>query len=151
MQHCTLCLLFNNNKLLLGLKKQGLGKGLFNGFGGKVENGESIEQAAIRELQEEAGITAHAYRKVGILDFEFPQKPGWNQKVHVFVVHEWTGTPIETEEMKPEWFNINQLPYSQMWEADTHWLPVVLGKKYVIAKFVYSANQKILEKEVNSL
>jgi len=151
MQHCTLCLLFKNNKLLLGLKKQGLGTGLFNGFGGKVENGESIEQATVRELQEEAGITAHAYRKVGIIDFEFPNKPKWNQKVHVFVVHEWTGLPIETDEMKPEWFDCENLPYSQMWEADTYWLPVVLNGKYVNAKFVYTNNQKILKKEVNSL
>lgn len=71
--------------------------------------------------------------------------------MHVFVVHEWTGTPVETYEMKPEWFDCENLPYSQMWEADTYWLPGVLDKKYVNAKFTYDENQKLLKKEVNSL
>lgn len=42
--------------VLLGLKKRGFGTGKWNGFGGKVEPGETIRQAAIREMKEEAGI-----------------------------------------------------------------------------------------------
>lgn len=34
--------------ILLGLKKRGFGKGKWNGFGGKVESGESILQGAMR-------------------------------------------------------------------------------------------------------
>jgi len=45
----TLVLVFKeDNSVLLGLKKRGFGKGLWNGFGGKVEPGETIVQAAAR-------------------------------------------------------------------------------------------------------
>jgi 8-oxo-dGTP pyrophosphatase MutT (NUDIX family) len=39
------------------MKKRGFGNGKYNGFGGKVENGETIQQAAIRETIEESGLT----------------------------------------------------------------------------------------------
>lgn len=36
------------NQILLGMKKRGLGSGKWNGFGGKVEPNETIEEAAKR-------------------------------------------------------------------------------------------------------
>lgn len=44
----TLVLLEKGSEILLGLKKRGFGKGLWNGFGGKVEPGEEIVDAATR-------------------------------------------------------------------------------------------------------
>jgi 8-oxo-dGTP pyrophosphatase MutT (NUDIX family) len=38
------------NKALLGMKKRGFGSGFYNGFGGKVEPGETIAEAAVREV-----------------------------------------------------------------------------------------------------
>lgn len=39
-----------DGKLLLGKKLRGFGEGFWNGFGGKVSKGESIVDAAIREV-----------------------------------------------------------------------------------------------------
>jgi len=39
----TLCILERDGKLLLGRKKRGFGTGRINGFGGKLEVGETIE------------------------------------------------------------------------------------------------------------
>eukprot|EP00051_Salpingoeca_urceolata_P006046 m.80347 g.80347 ORF g.80347 m.80347 type:complete len:91 (+) comp14659_c1_seq3:1046-1318(+) len=39
-------------RVLLGLKKRGFGQGKLNGFGGKVEAGETVAEAAARELEE---------------------------------------------------------------------------------------------------
>lgn len=44
----TLALIDRNNEILLGLKKRGFGEGLWNGFGGKVDPGEQIVDAAVR-------------------------------------------------------------------------------------------------------
>ena len=44
----------------------------------------------------------------------------------MFIVTDWVGDPVETEEMKPKWFNILNLPLDSMWEADKQWLPIVL-------------------------
>jgi len=44
----TLVMVTNESNILLGLKKRGFGSGKWNGFGGKVEANESIEEAAKR-------------------------------------------------------------------------------------------------------
>ena len=44
----TLVLIREPTRILLGMKKRGFGQGRWNGFGGKVEKGETIHQAAIR-------------------------------------------------------------------------------------------------------
>lgn len=48
----TLLLIHQANRVLLGMKKRGFGQGRYNGFGGKVEKGETIIEAAIRETIE---------------------------------------------------------------------------------------------------
>ena len=44
------------NRILLGRKKRGFGADKYNGFGGKLEAGESFRHCAIRELFEESGL-----------------------------------------------------------------------------------------------
>lgn len=57
MRQSTLVFVFNPaNQILLAMKKRGFGEGKWNGAGGKVEAGETIVQAASRELREETGI-----------------------------------------------------------------------------------------------
>ncbi|XP_011627048.1 7,8-dihydro-8-oxoguanine triphosphatase isoform X2 [Amborella trichopoda] len=46
----TLAIVNTGGRVLLGLKKRGFGEGYFNGFGGKLEEGESIDEAAAREV-----------------------------------------------------------------------------------------------------
>ena len=41
------------DQVLLGKKRRGLGKDLLNGFGGKLNKNETIEECAIREVKEE--------------------------------------------------------------------------------------------------
>jgi len=40
------------DRILLGMKKRGFGAGWWNGFGGKVQQGETIEEAAKRSTKE---------------------------------------------------------------------------------------------------
>ncbi len=131
MRQVTLCILVKEDKVLLGMKKQGFGAGNYNGFGGKQKPGETLEQTAVRELFEEAGIRTRAdcLEKKAELTFTFPHNSEWDQVVHVYIVYQWEGEPIETDEMKPEWFPILDVPYSRMWEADTYWMHHVLSKK----------------------
>ncbi len=149
MKTATLVFLVKQDQVLLGMKKRGFGLGRWNGFGGKIEQNETIEQAAIRELEEETGVTASSLEKRGEITFAFPSKPEWNQIVHLFVVTKWTGEPVESEEMLPRWFSHNSLPFDVMWPADPLWLPHILAGKFVTARFVREEDQStILEKEV---
>uniref|UniRef100_A0A669QC00 Oxidized purine nucleoside triphosphate hydrolase n=1 Tax=Phasianus colchicus TaxID=9054 RepID=A0A669QC00_PHACC len=73
----TLVLVVQPPRVLLGMKKRGFGAGLWNGFGGKVQPGESIEDAARRELLEESGLTVDTLQKMGQITFEFIAAPLW--------------------------------------------------------------------------
>ncbi|MDD3083602.1 MAG: NUDIX domain-containing protein [Candidatus ainarchaeum sp.] len=138
MNDKTLVFLADKKNVLLAMKKKGFGSGKWNGYGGKVEKGETILKAAIRELKEESGIEAKEKELefVGKISFVFLEKPEWNQDVHIFLIKE-IRKAIETEEMKPKIFKKNNLPFKQMWDGDKHWIPIILEKKEIIAKLEF--------------
>ena len=132
----TLCIPIKENGVLLGLKKRGFGSGRWNGFGGKVEEGETIEQATLRELDEEVGIKDGELIKSGILEFSFENDDKILQ-VHFFKLINFSDSPIETEEMRPQWFSFNEIPFSQMWPDDEYWLPLLLSDKLFEGEFLF--------------
>jgi len=71
------------------------------------------------------------------LTFEFPFKPDWSQVVHVFLAKAWQGDPEESDEMKPTWCRVDQIPFESMWDDASYWLPLVLKGKRIEAGFVY--------------
>jgi len=132
----TLCIPIKGDKVLLGMKKRGFGSGRWNGFGGKMEEGETIEQATLRELDEEVGIKDGKLSKAGILEFSFENDDKVLQ-VHIFKLLDFSGEPIETEEMKPEWFSFDKIPFSQMWSDDQYWFPLLLSSKLFEGEFLF--------------
>ena len=141
----TLSLLFlrKDDQILLAMKKRGFGEGRWNGVGGKVEAGESIEQAMVRETEEEIGVTPTVYEQVADIRFDeyFKGEPTL-MHVHVFTATEWVGEPTETEEMAPKWFSTTEIPYDDMWPDDPFWLPEIIDGKKISADF------KLDEKDV---
>ena len=146
MLDATLVFLVRGNEILLGYKKRGFAQGKLNGFGGKIENRETIESAAARELREECGVVVLPadLKSVAHLDFYFPARPEWNQVVHVFIAERWDGEPVETDEMRPAWFRIDAIPFNQMWADDQHWLPLVLQGKRVQAAFTFKDDNETI-------
>jgi 8-oxo-dGTP diphosphatase len=135
MKPATLCFVFRGDpyqSILLGYKKRGFGQGKWDGFGGKPHADESLVQAAVRELNEECGLLAAAADLIpmGVLIFNFPSKPEWGQEVHVFVARSWRGEPVESEEMRPQWFDLHHIPFEEMWDDSHIWLPhTLLGER----------------------
>lgn len=148
MRQATLCLLIKDQQILLGLKKRGFGEGKWNGVGGKVQDGETLEQAAIRETQEEIGVTPKSLEKVAVLNFTFPQKPEWDQQVSVFKITAWEGEPKESEEMNPDWFDIDKIPFENMWSDDIHWMPKVLSGLSLQGNFILNSDQSLEKFEI---
>ncbi len=143
----TLCVVYRDKQVLLGYKKRGFGAGRWNGFGGKPKENESLSEAAVRELKEEAGLIPLQIKKRGVLTFEFTNPPEILE-VYIFSVTDFTGEVIETEEMKPQWFELAQIPYSQMWPDDPYWLPLLLAGKNFSGKFYFRDYNTLLEQQV---
>jgi 8-oxo-dGTP diphosphatase / 2-hydroxy-dATP diphosphatase len=126
----TLSLIYQHPRILLGFKKRGFGEGRWNGFGGKPQEGESIEDATRREVREEVGLELKDIEKVGFIEFEFEDGSS-DVEVHFFKTEDFEGEPLETEEMRPEWFHVDAIPLHQMWPDDAYWFPLFLqGKKF---------------------
>ncbi len=146
----TLCLIQKGDQILLGMKKRGFGIGKWNGFGGKVETGETIEDAAKRETLEESGVEINKLEKKGVLDFEFANED-FIRQVHIFKATDYSGEPIETEEMKPQWFSVNEIPFDSMWPDDIFWMPLFLADKKFEGKFIFNDQYVITEHELREV
>ena len=125
----TLCFIIENGKILLIEKKRGLGAGKVNGPGGRIEAGETAEQGAIRETQEEVGLTPTGMEWAGELSFQF--RDGYSLHVELYRASGWTGELRETDEAKPFWCSTSEIPYGRMWADDEQWMPRLLaGEKF---------------------
>lgn len=125
----SLCFVKQDGKLLMIRKKRGLGTGKINAPGGRLEEGETALEAAIRETREEVGITPLNLSQRGELHFQFAD--GLALHCVVFFAEGCLGEPIETDEAIPYWMNPLDIPYHEMWADDVHWLPKMLeGKKF---------------------
>lgn len=145
LRQATLCFLIREKKVLLAMKKRGFAKDKWNGVGGKVESGETIEDAAKRETKEEIGFKVRSLEKVAILDFYFPHNLDWGQRVFVFEVRDWDGEPEESEEMAPMWYPFEKIPYHLMWADDAYWLPKILEGRKVKASFLFNESEEIID------
>jgi 8-oxo-dGTP diphosphatase/2-hydroxy-dATP diphosphatase len=131
--------IIKDNKILLGLKRRGFGANKWNGFGGKLKENETITEAALRECIEECGLTPTNYYKIGIIDFI----DSYQMVDHVYICLDFVGEVIETEEMSPKWFNIDEIPYDKMWIDDKYWLPLLIQEHKFKAKFIFSENTDV--------
>ena len=147
----TLCIVHQGDQVLLGMKKRGFGEGRWNGFGGKVHEGENIEEAMLRELEEETGLRLTAFEKRGVLEFQYQNDENKIHETHLFCATEFEGEPQESEEMRPQWFSVNEIPLESMWPDDRYWLPLFLEGKRFKGEFLFQDFNTILEYKVEKL
>lgn len=145
----TLLVVVKDNKILLAQKKRGFGVNLYNGVGGKRQEGETVYEAMVREAMEESSIKPLNAENVAIIDFDLYLK-GENvtEKMFIYLAHDYEGTVTESEEMRPEWFDIDNIPYDRMFADDILWLPEVLKGNKVVGSVVFDKEFNLLEKEM---
>ncbi len=144
----TIVFLRRGDEVLLAMKKRGFGAGRWNGAGGKPKPDETVEQAAIRECQEEIGVTPRSLEQMAEIRFHYPEGKVKQWHGFVYICREWEGEPRETEEMAPRWFQVDEVPFEEMWDDDRYWLPQVLAGERVAAEFTFDAEDRVTAYEV---
>lgn len=135
---CTLLFVVRGGEVLLIRKKRGLGAGKINGPGGRLEPGEERRAGAVREVEEEVGVTPLDPRECGELRFQFVD--GYSTHVHVFRAEACRGTVRETPEAIPLWTRLDAIPYEAMWEDDRIWLPHLLAGRPFEGRFLFDGD-----------
>jgi 8-oxo-dGTP diphosphatase len=129
-------------EVLLIRKKRGLGAGKINGPGGKMDPGETSVECAVRETQEELGVTVLNPEKHGELWFEFTD--GLKMLVDVYRATDHTGEAVETDEAVPLWTPLEELPLEEMWADDRFWLKELLMERArFTGRFAFNGDQMI--------
>ncbi len=147
----TLCFVFNRAEktLLMIEKKRGQGAGKWNVPGGKIKAGESAEAAAIRETQEETGITPRGLKLAGKLEFYFPLSNSWDNTCDVFTAEKFSGTLVrESAECSAHWVKVAQIPLEKMWSDDKLWIPLLLADKFFHRAYTFDANDQMRSEKV---
>ena len=142
----TLVYLFHGHHVLLALKKRGFGANLWNAPGGKIEFGETAKLAAIRETKEEVGVMPVIKEPLGEILYHDTVHGNW--KVTVYRTDDFSGDVIESEEMRPQWWPLDQMPYAQMWPGDELWVPYVLSNTKFNAELWFDGSGKLEKKDI---
>ena len=87
-------------------KKGNKKEGYYDIPGGKIEEGETPKQTAIREMKEETGIEIQNLKYKGIMTIEYPDRMFI---FDTFISKEYEGEPQEFEENTSEWIDIDEL------------------------------------------
>jgi 8-oxo-dGTP diphosphatase len=111
-----------------------------------VKEGETILQAAVRELEEEVGVKLLEEDLVykGLLHFRFTDVPHQDLDASVFFAN-YDGEVVESEEMMPRWFALDDIPYPEMRPDDKIWMPDLLDEEGdVVYEFSLDAEDTLL-------
>lgn len=101
------CYLIKDDKVVVTKYKSENKKfGYYDIPGGKIEDGESPEQTAVREMREETGLKVRNLRYKGNMLIEYPNRIF---DFDVFVSNECEGEPQDFEENTSEWIEISEL------------------------------------------
>ena len=101
------CYLIKDNEVVVTKYKKGNKKERYYDIpGGKIDEGESPKQTAIREMKEETGIEIQNLKYKGIMTIEYPDRLFI---FDTFITKEYEGEPQEFEENTSEWIDIDEL------------------------------------------
>jgi len=121
-------------------KENDMHVGKWNGLGGKLENGESPEECAIREIREESGYIAKNPIFRGMITFpKFSDDEDWY--VFLFVVTEFDGQWIDSSEGHLQWIPDDKILELPLWEGDRIFIPWLDRPDIFSGKFVYLEGQ----------
>lgn len=133
--------LLKDNKILFLVRNKKNDKmhqqGVYLPIGGHVELGESLEEAAIREVKEESGINVHSVDLRGILYIRSQNTGDYDVIMSIFTSSEFTGKPIAGREGSFEWIEIDKIQTLNLYKGDKIFLDLLHKHKFFVVEFLY--------------
>jgi len=126
ISYASAVILVKNSQILIGQRPEGVVMPGFWEFpGGKLEEGETPEQAAFRETREEVGVEVLHLEP---LYFISEDRGDYHVIVYVYICDKWENEPKSMEGQKIEWVEFENLENYNLLPGNIPILPV-LGKK----------------------
>jgi 8-oxo-dGTP diphosphatase len=146
--------ILDNRQVLLLKRARGLfGEGRWFVPGGKVAVDEKPENCVVRETLEETGLYIKNPKQIGMVHFYKDSRrdvPEWSS--HVFLSREFSRTLTEGREGRLKWFNVDNLPFHEMWEDDPFWVGHVFDERPFEARFYYKGDfEKLVDRSIVQL
>ena len=110
---CVISLIMRDNKILMILRKNKPDAGNYNLVGGRMEEGETVKQAIIREAKEEVGLVLKVEDIEIVSSLHRICEGGYNSIEYVLVVKNFEGEPQNLEPFVCEklvWWDLDNLP-----------------------------------------
>ena len=141
MKLATLCYIQENENILMlhrNKKARDMHEGKWNGLGGKVENGETPEACAIREVYEESGLMVSDPVLRGYITFpKFDGENDWY--VFVYRFDSYRGKLIDSPEGDLKWITPKEMSEINLWAGDRIFMDWLSGDKIFSALFKYES------------
>lgn len=152
MKNTTLCYIESNGRYLMlhrTKKEHDENKDKWIGIGGKLEEGESPEDAAIREAFEETGLELIKPQYRGIVTFVSDK---WGTEyMHLFTCDNFSGKiKKDCDEGELLWIDKNELLSYNLWEGDKIFLNLIKdeGTPFFSLKLCYDENDVLTGHEI---
>ncbi len=120
MSRSIACIDYRNGKIFIA-KRQMVGDmgGRWEFPGGKIEDGEDLQTAVVREMQEEFGVTVTVGRKITSGSFTHKGKPCTLDVLEVSFPHDGIEKKFElTEHTDYKWADIDEIPQLNFVDSD---------------------------------
>lgn len=141
-------------EVALAYKTDKIGVDQLNGFGGGVEDGETIDAAAAREVKEESGVSIEPKdieRRALIYCNNYNRRgERFVCKLYVSVARRYRGNPKLQPDSKMRdlaWYEVRHLPTESMMFGDRAWIERVLDGELLLGEIFYSPGMNGFERE----
>lgn len=123
-------------------------QGMYLPIGGHVELGEELEEAAIREVQEESDIIVHSVQLRGILYIRSQNTGDYDIMMSIFTSSDFTGEPVTGREGSFKWVELDNIQNIHLYEGDKIFLDLLFKHEFFVMELLYKEfallNHKIL-------
>lgn len=141
----VLCYLNRGNEYLFlhrNKRKNDLNEGKWIGVGGHIEIGETKEEALIREVKEETGLTLKSYTYRGEIYFV---NDDYSEIMYLYISDDFAGELIDCDEGQLAWINKDKVFDLNLWEGDRAFLKKLFFTNEIIKMTLVYKGKKLVE------